>query len=279
MVRKKLLVMVLILTAVMIVAFMMFFYRGTQTMKNSVFSWYEDYSENGFAEKVIRLCKKYSIDTVYQYVQKKNLSDRDFTAYVRSLGKEKIQTVLIYDEPEYDTDAYESYLKALQTSGAGSSVTGILVDIEPFSADSDANEETLEQYVSYMQQYGRITRTYGLKFMIAIPTWYNDVSQALTAELIDDADRTVLMNYRTSDFLEPVQFEVQTAVKADKEIENAVELQPADAKQGITENMTYADAGMKDVLRDLSQLHRTYGTIRGCFHHIRELYRMTYGEE
>ncbi len=278
--KKKMFKVLFILISVLLAGLALYFnYYNSHKMKNSVFSWYEDYSsDSGFTEKSVKLCKKYNIDTVYQYVQKEHLSDSAFTAYVQALNKENIQTVLIYDEPEYSSEAYQGYLTALKNSDAGKTVTGVIVDIEPFSQGAEANTATLGQYVSNMEAYAKLTQAQGLKFMVAIPTWYDTVSETLTAQLIDAADRTVLMNYKRTDFLEPVKFEVDTAVKAGKEIEDAVELQPVDSAQGITGEMTYAEVGIKDAVSDLAQLHSTYSGIRGCFHHIRYLYTMTYGE-
>jgi uncharacterized membrane protein YsdA (DUF1294 family) len=252
---------------------------GNSTMKNSVFSWYEDYDGQDAIDRMTALCGEYRIDTVYQYAEKKKLSAQTFQDFAAAMKKAGIRTVLIYDEPEYDAEEFSGYLKAMKKADRNQCVEGIIADIEPFSDGKAKDAAALEEYVSYMKIYGDLAHEQGLKYLIAIPTWYDTISESLTAQLIADADRTVLMNYTTDDFIEPIAFEADAASKAEKEIENAAELQAADRKQGISDEMTYAGRGIQEVLSNFEEIHEAYPAMRGCFHHYRTLYQMVRGHE
>lgn len=270
--RRYILIMICIL---LVISEVLISLQQKQMMKNSVFSWHDDFKDAEHPMVMTDLCEKYHIDTVYQYATPKDLSSEAFSEYAQILSEAGIQTVLIYDEPEYSVDGFKGYLKAVRASAAAQNVTGIIVDIEPFSGGQKTSVSALKEYTGYMQKYSDTAHAYGLKYMIAIPTWYDELSQELTAQLIQSADRIVLMNYTTKDFLRPIRYEVKTAREMGVEVEDAAELQPVCSQRGITPDMTYAGQKISVVIRDLNRIDRTYGNMRGCFHHFRDLYRMT----
>lgn len=248
-------------------------------IKCSVFSWYEDGSSADQIQKIVKLCEQDQIDTVYQYVERDEIDSDSFTAYVNALSQADVHTLLIYDEPEYSLKDFQDYLGHIKASSAAVQIDGVMIDIEPYADRKDHDPAVLKEYVSYMKQYGEAASAEDLKFMITIPTWYDTISQSLTKELIACADRTVFMNYTREDIASPISFEVQAAADAGREFEDAVELQPVDEEQGITSSMTYDGAGLSAVQDDFLQLLQTYPDLRGCYHHLRPLYQMTYGKE
>lgn len=248
-------------------------------IKKSVFSWYEDYQSSENVTAIVQMCTQYSIDTVYQYASRKELSEDSFVNYAKALKEKKIDTVLIYDEPEYSIADFTDFVSSVHTSRASEYLCGVIVDVEPYAKLKQHDPSVLQKYVTAMKAYSKAAAQQNLKFMVCIPTWYDTVSEDLCRELIENADRTVLMNYTKESNVEPISFEVKTAQATNKEIEDAVELQPVDAAQGITSSITYDGSEIEEVTEVFQQLGEQYTGLRGCYHHLHPLYQMIYGKE
>lgn len=213
----------------------------------------------------------YSISTVY--LQRHNTEiDESFRQDARQLNHYSFwlldgNTASI-DDPssiQYDLSILDQALKE------HIAIQGLHLDIEIYTRPdyTPASQENLwHRYLLKLKAVSEELHKKGLKLSISIPFWLDSISinhRPLSDQVIDIADETVIMSYRTNpnDLLATVEHELNYADTSKKSIFLAVDLSPS--KESNAQQLSFFNH--KDRLEEVLMMSIHHTSFKGWVFH------------
>lgn len=134
-----------------------------------------------------------------------------------------------------------------------SKVKGVVFDVEPWVL-GDGNWSQVE-YANTIKKVYEHAKTVDIEIIIVIPFWLEQVNSEI---IIENSDKTIVMNYNIKSPVKFIKEEIELAKKYDKRIATAAETKKVDSDYGVDTTTTYHYVGVDRLKQDWKDIYNTY---------------------
>lgn len=258
---KKILVL---LIGILLLSTMLLLFQNKNIETNILYSWNMSALTDN---ELLDIIDKYHISTIYQDFSSKYLKEQDDTFMIYMKNK-NVEVYHLCGEKEWALEENATSMKQeidkVVTYNQKSSykIKGIVFDVEPYQNEKNIEDNfDFSLYVSNMKKAYKYSKNKGLKMVIAIPIWFDNINEKLLKELIKDGcDEISLMNYNIKYTKEHMQKELEYAKKYNKSINTIYEINFKDDNYF---------SSYKEIDKDFEKLkeYYSYEKLRKAYHH------------
>lgn len=251
--------------------------RNMGSEEQAVFSWFPDYTETGYNDRIIPRLKDYRIRYLFQYVMDEDFSGDALAEFAHNLQEQGIKLYVIFDDQDMNAETFQVFLDKVLTYRDSLGIAGIVTDIEPFSKMSDASssekKETLSRLANFFEECADAVEG-RLELLHCMPTWYDQISEKDCERIIRSGTGIILMNYHRSDMIDSISFEYSVGRQCNIQIFSAAELGAVDGKGVTSAQNTYAGEDRRTMMHELDQVVRAYPECILTYHQLRDLIKV-----
>lgn len=134
-----------------------------------------------------------------------------------------------------------------------SKVKGVAFDVEPWVlGDGNWSQRIYANTIKKAYEYAQ---SVGVEMIMVIPFWLETANSEI---IIQNSDKTIVMNYNIKNPVKFIQEEIELAKKYDKRISTAAETKKIDSEYGVDESTTYYYVGVDRLKQDWTNIYNTY---------------------
>lgn len=275
-----------------VVAMLLFNYLSkAKNIEAAVYSWYDQQVEN--VDHTVEAMGTHDIDSIYQFVSSKHLSDDQFVIqlnqFVNQVNQANKQVYFLNGEAEWalveEKNELITYVKeVIEYKEANHPVQGVVLDIEPQSLEEyqDDPKAVWGTLVDNLKEVYGLTKAADMELIVCLP-YYLDTKgfdEELEAIISEASDEVAIMNYYRGKEIDHIAKEVSVSKQYDKSIQTVYELQQVGIAD-LTAQNTYHDEGLVAMIENFQALTNYYGNqeIHLGIHEFNSLLALTALEE
>lgn len=254
----------LLCLGIFILIVMLLLIHDNKIENNILYSW----SMSALTDnELLDVIDKYHISTIYQDFSTEYLKSHDDTFMIYMKNK-KVEVYHLCGEKEWALEKNAISMKkeidkvVAYNQTSSYKIKGIVFDVEPYQNEKNIEENfDFSLYVSNMKKAYKYSKSKGLKMVIAIPIWFDNINEKLLKKLIKDGcDEISLMNYNIKYTKEHMKKELKYAKKYNKSINTIYEINFKDDNYF---------SNYKEIDKDFEKLQEYYGyeKLRKAYHH------------
>ena len=224
-----------------------------------IFSWKNDQCSEIMREDTYYWIDKLKLSEIYQ-ANIFRLTSLEIQDFVTDLKVNKNVSVYDltgdaswYNKPEEFIKRIDRVKNYNDTVGSESKVKGVVFDVEPWVL-GDGNWSQSEYANTIKKAYDH-AKTVGVEMIMVIPFWLEQVNSDI---IIENSDKTIVMNYNIKAPVKFIKEEIELAKKYDKKISTAAETKKVDSDYGVDTSTTYHYVGVDRLKQDWKDIYSTY---------------------
>lgn len=243
--------------------------------QTGVFSWKRSAYQTE-PEQTLETLAQLQAGQLYQYFGSTGLESPEAAVFAAQLQGSGIELFALLDGGDWKGEQTRQSLRErlaqiVAFNQDAPLISGIMLDIEPYqAADWKENaDELMADMARSMAEFYPLAAVENLRVYFCVPVWYASRYPAETAALTAASDGLCVMNYNRRKEIENMAFFVKTAKAQDKEVLCAFEFQ-AVGSHDLTENETYANAGLDAATQSFGEMfrHYRYPALRLAYHYL-----------
>lgn len=224
-----------------------------------IFSWKNTQCAKSMREDTYYWIDKLQLNEIYQ-ANIFRLSSSETKEFVTDLKVNKKVSVYDltgdaswYNKPEEFIKRIDRVKNYNDTVGSESKVKGVVFDVEPWVlGDGNWSQEEYANTIKKAYEHAKIV---GVEMIMVIPFWLEQVNSEV---IIENSDKTIVMNYNIKAPVKFIKEEIELAKKYNKKISTAAETKKIDADYGVDTSTTYYYVGVDRLKQDWTDIYNTY---------------------
>ena len=269
--KFNILVFSIIIISITLFSFL-FFKKGNNSNDNKkydriLYSWKLNKIEEN-QKQFNSVIKEYDINVIYQDFTTEYLQEYN-DDFIRDMNKRGIVVYHMAGDPSWGKkDGFDKIREEIErlidfNKNVENKMPGIVLDIEPYISEKEEvlKVQDFSIYVEQIKKAYDFTKENDLNLILAIPYWFDVISDDLLEEVIKNADHISVMNYKIDKTSEHISREIELARKYNKKIDTIYEIN-YDDHDYFSSN--------KDILLDYEKIKKNnnYEELGVSYHHF-----------
>lgn len=252
----------------------------------SLFSWENQVYQENQIDKLFGLMNQLSVTRLYQQFPNEGINTNDILTLLQRSDESNIDVYYLTGDGTWGLDEMAVDMKTKideidilnHTSAKEFPIKGIYFDVETYLTEQwiQNPKESFNNYVNAMVTGYRYAKSKGLRVIVCIPNWLDEVNIDSLDNLIQYAcDEIAIMNYDKRNEINAIKEEVLLSKKYHKNLECIFEFQKEGYHQ-LTSNETYYTDGLDVAMHNFDLLRDYYqdASISFAYHYVNPLYEI-----
>ena len=229
------------------------------SINKSIFSWNNTQCSKSMREDTYYWIDRLKLNEIYQ-ANIFRLSLEETKEFVTDLNINKKVSVYDLTGDPYWYNKPEEFIKRIDRVKSyndkvdnKSKVKGVVFDVEPWVL-GDGNWSQNE-YASTIKKAYKHAKAVDVEMIMVIPFWLETANSEV---IIENSDKTIVMNYNIKDPVKFIKEEIELAKKYNKKISTAAETKKIDIDYGVDKSTTYYYVGEDRLKQDWKDIYDTY---------------------